>query len=37
MKMSMMKRSRLSLPCVPVCLSFTAGMSTGALVAKPVD
>ncbi len=30
MKMSMMKRNRLSLLCVLVSLSFTAGMSTGA-------
>ena len=36
MKMSMMKRNRLSLLCVLVSLSFTAGMSTGALAAKPV-
>ncbi len=37
MKMAMMKRSWVSLLFVPVCLSFTAGMSTGALVAKSVD
>ena len=37
MKMSMMKRSWLSLLCVLVCVSFTAGTSTGALAAKFVD
>ena len=37
MKMAMMKRNWLSLLRVLVCLSFTAGMSTGALSAKHVD
>ena len=37
MKTEMMKRNRLSLLCVLVGLSFTAGMSTGALAARPVD
>ena len=37
MKMSIMKRNWLSLLCVLVCLSFTMGMSTGALAAKPLD
>ena len=32
----MMKRNWLSLLCVLAWLSFTAGMSTGALPAKPV-
>ena len=36
MKMSMMKRNWSSLLYVLVCLSFTAEMSTGALVAEPV-
>lgn len=37
MKMLMMKRNWLSLLCVIVCLSFAAGMSTGAFAAKPTD
>jgi hypothetical protein len=32
----MMKRSWFKLLCAPVCLSFAAGMSVGALAAKPV-
>jgi DMSO reductase family type II enzyme heme b subunit len=37
MKTSMMKHNWLRLLCVLVCLSFAAGMSTGAFAAKPVD
>ncbi|MEN8108238.1 MAG: ethylbenzene dehydrogenase-related protein [Pseudomonadota bacterium] len=35
MKTSMMKHNWLRLLCVLVCLSFTAGMSTGAFAAPP--
>ncbi len=37
MRMSMMNRNWLSLLCVLVCLSFTPGMSTGALAACGAD